>query len=168
MSNLPTALPIATPIAMPIAEQFGYPGDLPRGQDSKPLPVAAMIAPLLPPMDQGNGQVYQSIRLAAPDIALPMNRWVRVMSTFLWGFCYQPYGQSEFGDLQLEFVNGFIGHWSNTHQEYPLGLLHAPSKGKYHLAWNRYHGPYNTIREQVYYGAALKARRESNHFAFPN
>lgn len=145
---LPTALPVALPIATPVAGQVGE---------------------LLPPLpgDDTDHDALQAHRYTNPLFGIPLDRWVRCQSTFLWAWCYQPYGENApYGDLQLEFVNGFIGHWDNVEVAHVVGLFQAYSKGKFHRAWNRYHGPYGTIREQLYWGDELKSRIDKNNQGF--
>lgn len=136
---------------------------LPPGQ----IPTATPASPT-----DGPAPAVSYGRLTNPDLLVAVGQWVKVQSTFLWAIRFVPYAEDadapvrsseqQVGDLYLEFVNGFIGQWQGrTYQDY-RGYLSAPSKGKFHGSRPWYHGPYITIRQQLYRGAQLAARIRAN------
>lgn len=155
-------------VGIPFARYAGAPVAPVRMPPNPPTNVAT-AAPG-DPLDGDRAAKYG--RLTNPDLLVAAGDWARVQSSFLWAIRFVPYAEDadapsrsteqQVGDLYLEFVNGFVGKWPDrTYQNY-RAYLQAPSKGKYHRSTPWYHGPYETITAQVYFGAALTARINAN------
>lgn len=136
---------------------------------SRPPPIATGTAQQGDPLS-GQPQSYYG-RLTNPDLLVAAGHWARVQSSFLWAIRFVAYAEDadapvrsvdqQVGDLYIEFCDGFIGKWEDRSYGDYRNYLKAFSKGKFHRRTPWYH-VYTTVRNQVYFGKALKARVDAN------
>lgn len=156
-------LPVALPVALPIAQHAA----LPIAQHAPPMAGGLPVAQGLPDVgsygyfDPNAPGTAEAIRYTNPLFGGPINQWSRVQSTWLRAVRFDPYPNSDRGDLSIEFNDGFVGLWENTSTHDYFQVWHAPSKGKWLHRWSR-KSDYRPVRGQQFWGSALKLRVQEN------